>query len=74
MRTILETDGPKFPADWSSDGQFLAFNSQWPEYRDMHLWVMQIDDAKASQPLSQHPYSELAASFSPAERESLRAG
>jgi Tol biopolymer transport system component len=68
VKTVLDTDGPKFPADWSSDGRFLAFNSQWPEYRDMHLWMMQIDDAKAPRPLSQHPYSELAASFSPAEK------
>ena len=68
VKTVLDTDGPKFPADWSSDGRFLAFNSQWPEYRDMHLWTMQIDDAKAPRPLSQHPYSELAASFSPAEK------
>jgi hypothetical protein len=68
VKTVLDTDGPKFPADWSSDGRFLAFNSQWPEYRDMHLWTMQIDDAKGPRPLSQHPYSELAASFSPAEK------
>jgi Tol biopolymer transport system component len=66
LKTVLDTEGPKFPADWSSDGRFLAFNSQWPEYRDMHLWTMQIDDARAPGPLSQHPYSELAASFSPA--------
>jgi hypothetical protein len=28
VQTVLDSDGPKFPSDWSSDGRFVAFSSQ----------------------------------------------
>ncbi len=65
-QTILDSDGPKFPTDWSSDARFVAFNTQWPDYRDMHIWTMQLNTSSAPQALAQHPYAELGASFSPA--------
>jgi Tol biopolymer transport system component len=30
---VAYSEGPKFPADWSSDGRFIAYNSQVPDYR-----------------------------------------
>ena len=67
-QTILDSDGPKFPTDWSSDARFVAFNTQWPDYRDMHIWTMQLNTKSAPQASAQHPYAELGASFSPAAR------
>ena len=31
VQTVLDSDGPKFPSDWSPDGRFLLFSSQWPD-------------------------------------------
>lgn len=64
--TVLDTDGPKFLTDWSSDGQTVAFNSQWPDYRDMRIWTMRLDGASIPRPLSKQPFPELGAYFSPA--------
>lgn len=68
VQTVLDNNGPKFPADWSSDGRFLTFSSQWPDYREMHIWTMQVDGGTPPRAFSQHPYAELSAYFSPAER------
>ncbi len=65
-QTILDSDGPKFLTDWSSDGRFIVFNTQWPDYRDMHIWTMQLNTGGAPHSFAQHPYAELGASFSPA--------
>ena len=67
VQIILDSDGPKFPSDWSSDRRFLLFSSQWPDYHDMHVWKMQLDATSAPRPLAQHPYAELGAVFSPAD-------
>jgi len=64
--TVLDSDGPKFLTDWSSDGQTIAFNTQWPDYRDMHIWTMRLDGASIPRPLSKQPVPELGAYFSPA--------
>jgi Tol biopolymer transport system component len=68
VQTILDSDGPKFATDWSSDGQFLAFNTQWPDYHDMHTWTMRLDGGSAPQALSQHAFEELSTYFSPSAR------
>jgi eukaryotic-like serine/threonine-protein kinase len=70
-RPLLDTDGPKFATDWSSDGRFIAFSSQWPDYRNMHTWTMGLDGA-SNQPgkprgFLLHSNEELSASFSPAD-------
>jgi Tol biopolymer transport system component len=30
---IVDTQGPKFPTDWSDDERFITYNSQEPDYR-----------------------------------------
>jgi eukaryotic-like serine/threonine-protein kinase len=66
---VLDTEGPKFPADWSSDGRYVAYSSQWPDYLTLHTWVVPLSaTGQQSKPLPflQHPYEEFAARFSPA--------
>lgn len=65
---VLDSDGPKFPSDWASDGRFVAYSSQWPDYREMHIWVMQ-PGASGPRAFAQHPYPEMGACFSPADRQ-----
>ena len=70
---VLDTDGPKFPSDWSSDGQFITYNSQVPDYQYMHVWVAALrasgkEGAGAlvePRALLQHSYAEASACFSP---------
>ncbi len=70
-KPLLETDGPKFPTDWSPDGRFITFSSQWPDYQNMHTWTMMLNSpGLAGKPRAflQHSYNELTATFSPAGR------
>ncbi len=70
-RTILDTEGPKFPSDWSSDGQFVTFSSQWPDYRNLHTWTIALDESSETmrpRAFLQHSYSEFSATFSPVQR------
>jgi hypothetical protein len=67
VETVLDSDGPKFPSDWSSDGRSVAFSSQWPDYRDMHIWVMQLGAGGAPRAIAQHPYPEMGGYFFPAD-------
>jgi hypothetical protein len=68
-RCVLDTAGPKFAMDWSLDGRFITYNSQVPDYRNLHIWIVEPDgpeeEAKARLFL-QHPYQEINAQFSPA--------
>ena len=61
---MLDTEGPKFPTDWSSDGQFIAYSSQVPDYGNMHVWIValsgQEEEAKP-RPFLQHSYEEFTA-------------
>jgi len=67
-RIVIDTEGPKFPTDWSSDGQFITYGSQWPDYRFMHIWIVALS-ASEQQPkprrFLQHSYLEFSAHFSP---------
>ena len=65
-KTVLDTDGPKFPTDWSSDGRFVSFNSQWPDYEYMHAWTVSLSNPGQPRPL-QHSWTELSAYFAPAD-------
>jgi len=47
---VLDTAGPKFPSDWSRDGRFVAFSSQVPDYRSLHVWIASILDADTVPP------------------------
>jgi Tol biopolymer transport system component len=65
---VLETEGPKFPTDWSSDGRFVAYNSQWPDYQYQHAWVVPLSNSsQRGQPRAffQHSYEEGSVYFSP---------
>jgi Tol biopolymer transport system component len=67
---VLDTEGPKFPTDWSSDGRFIAYNSQAPDYRHQHTWIVSADaDSQVSRPFLHHPHSEGSARFSPEDPE-----
>jgi Tol biopolymer transport system component len=74
-RCVLDTEGPKFPSDWSSDGQFIAYNSQAPDYRHMRTWIVSLsgrDGDTKSLPFLQHSCEEFSAQFSPAGGEGPR--
>jgi len=62
---IVDTKGPKFPTDWSGDGQLLAYNSQEPDYRYQHGWVASMDPAQQPCPFFHHAYNEGSARFAP---------
>ena len=65
---VLDTEGPKFPTDWSSDGRFVAYNSQWPDFQYQHAWIVPLSSlTQRTQPPPsfQHSYSEGSAYFSP---------
>ena len=65
---VLETPGPKFLTDWSANGDFVTFGSQWPEYRSMHTWILPLGESNGPQQawaFLQHSYVECGARFSP---------
>ena len=69
-KCLLDTEGPKFPTDWSSDGHFIAYCSQVPDYRYMHVWTVALgDDPGIAKPrrFLQNSYEEHSARFSPSE-------
>ena len=69
-RCILDTDGPKFPSDWSSDGQFVAYSSQAPDYQYLHIWVAALTASGQPEdacPFLQHSFLEANACFSPVD-------
>jgi Tol biopolymer transport system component len=68
-RTVIDTEGPKFPSDWSSDGQVIAYGSQWPDFRYMHIWIVALSASghqHTARPFLQHSHGEFSAHFSPA--------
>jgi Tol biopolymer transport system component len=67
---VLDTEGPKFPSDWSSDGRLIAYGSQAPDYRYMHTWIVSLSASGQQEkplPFLQHSYHEGSAYFSPTE-------
>jgi eukaryotic-like serine/threonine-protein kinase len=65
---VLDTPGPKFPNDWSSDGRFVTFGSQWPDYRYLHTWTLLLSGPAGKEkprPFLQHDYVESSAYFFP---------
>jgi len=67
---VLDTEGPKFPSDWSSDGEFIAYTSQVPDYRYLHTWIVALsgqEERAKPRPFLQHSYQEFTAQFSPAD-------
>jgi Tol biopolymer transport system component len=66
-KCVADTEGPKFPADWSSDGRFISFASQHPDYRYLHIWIVALD-SPAPRRFLQHSHEESGAQFSPTDR------
>ena len=69
---ILDTEGPKFPNDWSSEGQFIAYSSQAPDYQNMHTWIVSLSASgqqRKPRPFLQHSCDELSAYFSPEQEQ-----
>jgi Tol biopolymer transport system component len=67
---VLDTEGPKFPSDWSSDGQFISYNSQVPDYRTLHVWIVALsglEEERRPRPFLKHSYEEHSGQFSLAE-------
>ena len=65
-QSVLETTGPKFPNDWSCDGQFIAYSSQVPDYQHMHTWIVSLnasEQQKKARPFLQHSCEEFSACF-----------
>lgn len=65
---VLDSPGPKFLSDWSSDGRFIAFGSQWPEYRSMHTWILSLEGSGTDdrlRPFLRRSFVECGARFSP---------
>ena len=68
---VLESEGPKFLNDWSSDGRFVGYCSPWPDWKKLNLFF--ADTARPSgkeNPRRAWPsdYSEAGGSFSPSDR------
>ncbi len=69
-KCVLDAEGPKFPTDWSSDGCFISYSSQVPDYRYMHTWIVSLgglENEPKPRPFLQHSYEEHSAQFSPPE-------
>jgi hypothetical protein len=69
---VLDSEGPKFPTDWSTDGRFVSYSSQVPDYRTLHTWVAALggpDEESKPRPFLQHSFEEHSAQFSPADAE-----
>ncbi|SRR6266851_2731845 len=72
--SVLESEGPKFLSDWSSDGRFLTYFTPWPEWKRLNLFIADVagrgrkDNPRRAWPSD---YSEASGYFSPA---TIRAG
>lgn len=67
---VLESEGPKFLNDWSSDGRFVAYCTPWPEWKKLNLFFADITRRGGSEnPRRAWPsdYSEANGSFSPSD-------
>ena len=64
---LLESDQIKVPADWSSDGRFLVFESI-DQQTDDDLWVLPVSGDKKRFPFLKTPFVERQGQFSPDSR------
>lgn len=69
-KCVLDTPGPKFPTDWSSNGALITYSSQVPDYRYLHTWIVAITasgQGEEPRPFLQHSCNEASAYFAPAD-------
>lgn len=67
---VLESEGPKFLSDWSTDGRFVAYFTPWPEWKKLNLFFAYLAEPGGKEnPQRAWPsdYSEASGSFSPSE-------
>jgi Tol biopolymer transport system component len=64
---LLESDLPKAPEDWSSDGRFLLFRSGGPQTGN-DLWILPVAGDKKPFPFLKTPFDERDGQFSPDSR------
>jgi hypothetical protein len=64
---VLDSPGPKFPTDWSQDSRTVAYTSQVPDFRCLHVWIADVDAQApgSARTFLQHSYSEANARFAP---------
>ena len=63
---LIESDGSKFPTDWSRDGRFIAFNFIDPKGKtNFDIWVLPMFGDRKPFPFLQTQFSEGGAVFSP---------
>ena len=65
---VLESEGPKFLSDWSTDGRFVAYFTPWPEWKKLNLFFTDVARPGGKEnPRRAWPsdYSEASGSFSP---------
>ena len=65
---MLESKGPKFLSDWSSDGRFVSYFTPWPDWKKLNLFLADIAQPAGNEnPRRAWPsdYSEAGGFFSP---------
>jgi len=65
---VLESEGPKFLSDRSTDGQFVAYFTPWPDWKKLNLFFADLAGPGGKEnPWRAWPsdYSEASGSFSP---------
>jgi len=64
---VLDSPGPKFPTDWSADGRLVAYTSQVPDFRWLHVWTAEVGASApgSARAFLQHAYAEANAYFAP---------
>jgi Tol biopolymer transport system component len=66
---VLDTPGPKFASDWSSDGRFVAYYTPWPDFKKRGIRIMPMGGSNPQHdppPFSPASYSEHSPYFAPA--------
>ena len=66
---VLDTPGPKFPTDWSTDGQFVTYFTPWPDFARLKTVVLDLKNAGLKKNpqvlLMESQYNEAEAVLSP---------
>jgi len=66
--SVLESKGPKFLSDWSSDGRFVSYFTPWPDWKKLNLFLADIAQPAGNENPRRawtSDYSEAGSSFSP---------
>jgi Tol biopolymer transport system component len=61
---LLKSAAPKYPTDWTPDGQFIIYHSSDPRTR-FDLWAAPVDHPDQPRPLVRTAYDEMQGQISP---------